>query len=240
MLCAKGGISFVKSIYPVNQRNYGIDFLRLVSAFYIIILHTIYQGGIYYCVIPGSAQEKICQVLLSVFYCAVNMFGIISGYVGYFDSEKDYKFKNYILLWIQVVFYGIVITCCGRGLFPAVDSNSWLLHTIFPLHLYAVVLYTMLFARIEFRKRIQKLIVLAAPGVYSVYIVNVHPFVWAWMKDRFCHWATCSALSLLCFVFAFAFLFVSATVTVDYFHRKIFRILHIMQSLLKITSENST
>ena len=109
----------------------------------------------------------------------------------------------------------------------------------FPLHLYAAVLYVMLFVRMEFGKRMQKLIALAAPGAFSVYIVNVHPFVWAWLKDRFCHWATCPVINLLGFIFAFAFLFVATTVTVDYFRRKIFGILHIERCLLKITSKNS-
>jgi len=65
-----------------SQRNYGIDLLRLVAAFYIVVLHAINQGGILAAANPFSHQDFTCRALLLVSYCAVNSFGIGSGYVA--------------------------------------------------------------------------------------------------------------------------------------------------------------
>lgn len=353
----------MQATHMVKQRNYGIDLLRLLAAFYVIVLHTIYQAGIYYNVSPGSAQEKTCQFLLSFSYCAVNLFGIISGYAGYSDSEKSYNLPGYILLWLQVVSYGIVISLLGRFLFPGLSGNSRLLHSLFPvtnntywyftaytllffftpllnnavrntrketlilflcftllvfspfevlyghfysvngytflwlmmlyltgsilkklqfghripsvflfcgiavltaltyvlhanlpqierhfsrftqntlmsytfpLYLYNAVLYTILFTRAKFGKWMKRIISFAAPGAFSVYIVNVHPFVWAWLEDRFSSWAVCSAPDLLIHVLVFSILFVSAVAVTDCIRRKIFSVLRIRQILQKL------
>ena len=51
-----------------SQRNHGIDLLRLVAAFYIVIMHTINQGGILSAVSPLSYQDLMCRVLLLLSY----------------------------------------------------------------------------------------------------------------------------------------------------------------------------
>lgn len=367
MICLdkNGGDSFVQRNNIAKQRNYGIDLLRLLGAFYVIILHTIYQAGIYYCVDSGSVQQKVCQIFLSFSFCAVNIFGLISGYTGYSDSEKGYKFSNYVLLWLQVVAYGCAINLFSRWLFPEA-VRSPLLHSLFPvthdlywyftaytllffftpllnsairgckretlifflvfllaifspyetlyalfranmgysflwlmvlylvgaalkklqleqkihigfllfgilaltaltyslyillpqlqnhysrlspsllmsytfpLYLYSAVLYILLFAKVKFGRWMQQFISFAAPGAFSIYIVNVHPVIWAWLKDHFCYWARYSISSLVIRILAFAGLFVGAVVIIDYIRRKIFALLHIKQFLERVFSK---
>ncbi len=116
-----------------DQRNYGIDLLRIIAAFYIIILHTVLQGGIYNATSPYSYQFFSCQFLTSCSLCAVNIFGIISGYVGYTDSEKQYNLVSYITLWLEVVFYGVIITLCYMYFLPNTVTTSDLFSTLLPV-----------------------------------------------------------------------------------------------------------
>ena len=65
--------------------------------------------------------------LYAAAYCAVDIFGLISGYVGYSDEEKPFKMKNYALLWLQTVFLGLLVTVVFRIFKPdAVTGETWL------------------------------------------------------------------------------------------------------------------
>lgn len=118
---------------PVSQRNHGIDLLRLVSAFYVIVLHTLYQGGVSDGVVPYSYQDSICRAMLVFSFCAVNIFGIISGYVGYRDTVKPASLAGYLSLWLSVVFYSVTICTVYMFLLPGgVPLRDWI-SMFFPL-----------------------------------------------------------------------------------------------------------
>lgn len=95
---------------PVKkERNAGIDLLRIVSMFFVVVLHTLGQGGILFNTAVGSSQYKVAW-LLEIFACgAVDIFALISGYVSYTGKEKRVNFGNYFSLWLQTVFYGVII-----------------------------------------------------------------------------------------------------------------------------------
>ena len=90
-----------------KQRNYGIDFLRLISMFMVVVLHILGQGGILENVQFLSIKGEIFWLLEICCYCAVNVFAIISGVVG---LKAKHKFSNLIYLCIQLMFYAITIT----------------------------------------------------------------------------------------------------------------------------------
>ena len=92
-----------------KTRNYGIDFLRIVAMFFILIYHLLGNGGIREAVISSDVGQFVSVWFWEVFaYCGVNMFALISGYVGYRGSEFRIKYSNLIMLWLQVFFYGMV------------------------------------------------------------------------------------------------------------------------------------
>ena len=93
-----------------NTRNYGIDLLRIVSMFLIVILHSLGRGGILHGVDSGSTAYKLAWLLEIMAYPAVNIFALISGYVSYSDNEKKINYTNYVMLWLEVVFYGVLIS----------------------------------------------------------------------------------------------------------------------------------
>ena len=117
----------------VTQRNAGIDLLRVVAVFYVIVLHIIRQGGLLNAVTEGSYQYLVCVALSSVSLCAVNIFGLISGYVGYTGEERPIKFKNYLNLWLEVAFYNILLTLLTLWLRPEVMGQNDLVWMFLPV-----------------------------------------------------------------------------------------------------------
>ncbi|MBR2879010.1 MAG: acyltransferase family protein, partial [Clostridia bacterium] len=99
------------------KRNYGIDALRIVSIFMVIILHVMAQGAAIYSVDKGSANYYIFWFLEMASFCAVNCFALVSGYVGY---GRKKKLSSIISLSAQALFYVIVFTaagCIAKGAF---------------------------------------------------------------------------------------------------------------------------
>ena len=96
----------LKTVSVNNERNYGIDLLRIVSMMMIVTLHVLYQGGILENISVSSLRFGTVWLLEIMCLCSVNCYGLISGYVGY---GRKFKFANIINLWFEVVFYNITI-----------------------------------------------------------------------------------------------------------------------------------
>ena len=117
----------------VKQRNAGIDLLRVVAVYYVIVLHIIGQGGLINAVGEGTFQYFACIGLLCWSMCAVNIFGMISGYVGYTDEEKPQNYKSYLFLWLEVAFYDIVLTLLTLWLRPGTAQSVDLIQMFLPV-----------------------------------------------------------------------------------------------------------
>ena len=91
----------------IQERNYGIDLLRILSMFMIVILHVLGRGGILGVAEVLSVHYEVAWLLEIFCYGAVNMYALISGYVG---VNSKYKLSNIITLWLQVFFYTFFIT----------------------------------------------------------------------------------------------------------------------------------
>lgn len=88
------------------ERNYGIDFLRIISTFMVINLHVLLFGGILDNIIPLSINYEIAWFIEIACLCAVNCYALISGYVGF---ESSFHPKNLINLWFITFFYQTTI-----------------------------------------------------------------------------------------------------------------------------------
>ena len=73
----------MSEIHNKEKRNYGIDFLRIYSMFLVVLLHSLGQGGLLYNLSMPDKQHSFVWFLEIFAYCAVNIFGLISGYVSY-------------------------------------------------------------------------------------------------------------------------------------------------------------
>lgn len=117
----------------LRQRNAGVDLLRIVAALYIIILHILIQGGLLGAAGPGTYQGSVCVFLTCWTFCGVNIFGLISGYVGYREEETPIAFKSLLSLWLEVVFYDVVLTLLTLWLRPGTAKVSSLYLMFFPI-----------------------------------------------------------------------------------------------------------
>lgn len=125
------------------SRNAGIDMLRLVSMLFIVVLHMTGYGGVTNGMSRG--QVILSSLLYSITYCAVDIYALISGYVGCSSHKKPYEgdfrlhFKKFMTFWIPVAFYSCGISFLayliwgkevGRrqiaaALFPVTTAMYW-------------------------------------------------------------------------------------------------------------------
>ena len=83
----------------LDKRNYGIDLLRLVSMFLIVVLHSLSRGALVG-VSPFNIHYEVGFLIEALTYCAVNCFALISGYVG---VDSKFKYRRIVPIWLQVV-----------------------------------------------------------------------------------------------------------------------------------------
>ena len=103
---------------------HNLDLLRIVSMFMIVLTHILGKGGLRDAVDGrGDAYFFIVWFMQIFAYVAVNCYGLISGYIG-LGSES--KLSKIALLWLQVLFYTLVITACFALFGYQLDGNDWL------------------------------------------------------------------------------------------------------------------
>lgn len=115
-----------------GQRNYGIDLLRIVSMFMVVILHVLGQGGVLQQTESGGKFAVVWFMEIGA-YCAVDCYALISGFVGFSEEEKDISISRYIQLWMQVVFYSVVIMLLFKVLYPNLLSKRQTISAFFPI-----------------------------------------------------------------------------------------------------------
>jgi len=91
----------------IVQRNYGIDLLRIVSMFMVVVLHVLGQGGVLDHAALRSTNYNIAWFLEIACYCAVNCYALISGYVS---VNTKFSYHRIIPIWLTVFFYTSLIT----------------------------------------------------------------------------------------------------------------------------------
>ena len=101
-----------------TEYNMGLDLFRLFSMFLVVMVHICGGKG-------GIFSLYFC---LSV--CAVNCFGILSGYVGF---GSRHRVEGLLGLWWQVLWYYFLINCVGLWLFPDRITAGKLWKSFFPL-----------------------------------------------------------------------------------------------------------
>ena len=90
-----------------DKRVLGVDLLRILSMFFVVVLHTLGVGGALAALPPGSLRYWTLWALEALSYCAVNCMGLISGYVA---AGRPHPLCRLRSLWLQVFFYSAVIT----------------------------------------------------------------------------------------------------------------------------------
>lgn len=92
----------------MKSRNAGLDALRCLSMMMVVLLHVLLHGG----ALRGadfaamSLTTAVLWILEMGAVCAVNCFGMLSGYFG---ANSRVKASSVIRLWLQVVCYAVGI-----------------------------------------------------------------------------------------------------------------------------------
>ncbi len=103
-----------------KEKFYGIELLRILATFYIILLHIIGQGGVSAAVGTGRAATIGCSLLLALAYPAVNCYALISGFVG---CKSRFKLSRLVSLWVSVVTVNLAVWSAFKLFAPALAAN---------------------------------------------------------------------------------------------------------------------
>ncbi len=112
-----------------NNRNYGIDLLRCLSMIMVVILHLLGHGGVLGGSNIGTLRHMILNGTEALVYCAVDVFALISGYVMCTHKSES---KKIAALWMQVLFYSIVLTGIVLVMYPELFSFKIIVKTVLP------------------------------------------------------------------------------------------------------------
>jgi len=129
------------------RRNYGIDLLRLVSMFMVVIFHVLGRGGVLESTPQFTLNYGIAWLLEIACYCAVNCYALISGYVGVYSKHK---WSSIVYLWLQVEFYMILFTSLFAIIQPGSIGIVELLKMLFPVVFYQYWYFTAYFCMFFF------------------------------------------------------------------------------------------
>lgn len=113
-----------------QRHNSGIDLLRIVSMFMVVVLHVLGQGGILAALTPGTPGWALGWTLESACYCAVDCFGMVSGYVAH---SRQFSGQRCVTLWAQAAFYSAGIALLFKFLLPGSTSFRSILAACFPV-----------------------------------------------------------------------------------------------------------
>jgi len=108
----------------MKGRNYGIDFLKSFSMLMIVMLHVLGVGGI----LAGQGNYPPAGtadwLLETANMCAVNCFGLVSGYVL---CRGRYRRSRIVSLWLRVVFESLVVTVLFAVFMPgSTQRHDWI------------------------------------------------------------------------------------------------------------------
>ena len=132
-------------------KNYGIDALRILSMFMVVVLHIFNAGGVLGATGRFTSQYEVGWLIQNATFCAVDGYALISGYVW---VNAKYRYRNIMELWLQVVFYTVTITALFavfspssvsllswlKALFPVMFNQYWYFSSYFALFLFIPLL----------------------------------------------------------------------------------------------------
>ena len=94
----------------VNSRLLGLDILKILSMFFIIVHHLSKHGNFFF---NSTGVSKVVLIVANaLFLPSVNIFVFVSAYL--IVKKGKASFKNYIKLYGQIVFYSVltyIIAC---------------------------------------------------------------------------------------------------------------------------------
>ena len=134
-------------------RNYGVDLLRCVAMFMVLALHLLLFSGTLTAHSVFSAGYETAWTMEAFAYGAVDIYALISGYVG---AGRRVRYAGLAHLWLTVCFYTVLATAFFavtepaaynfhpespfppfvRAFFPVMSNQYWYFCAYFMLYLF--------------------------------------------------------------------------------------------------------
>jgi len=133
----------------IKTRNIGLDLLRIIAMLLIILLHSVDHSGVIEAAAGGTtAVYAYTKLVFALSKVCVNCFVMISGY---FLVTSRFRLSKLAALWLETVFYSLVIrlifiaagakafsiTSVVSCLFPVVTGRYWFITIYFGLYVVA-------------------------------------------------------------------------------------------------------
>lgn len=137
-----------------SERNYGIDLLKVISMFFVVILHVLGRGGILDSYSQENASFWVAWLLEIAAYCAVNCFAMATGYLM---ADHSFRYRKIVPMWLTVQFYSVIIAVVSHQFYSADISRLAWLSYFFPVtasHYWYFTAYFGLFFFIPFANRL--------------------------------------------------------------------------------------
>lgn len=150
-----------------RERNYGIDSLRIVSMFMIVMLHVLGAGGILARSPWGTGNYFAAWGAENLILCAVNCYALISGFVGVYSKAR---LKNIVSLWFQVEFYSLGIAILLYFLFPGLFGLSDILKSGLPVLFERYWYFTAYFGMFFFMPYMNRFVLEASGDMQSKFL----------------------------------------------------------------------
>lgn len=127
----------------MDNRNYGIDIARLLSMFYVVLLHNLGRGGVLDWTL-ASPRSLAYVTMENIAIVAVNVFALISGYLSSGRSLRPVRLFD---LWFSAFFWSVLLAFVGlskgalpgfwaaRAFVPLLGNVYWYLTAYFILQL---------------------------------------------------------------------------------------------------------
>ena len=113
-----------------NTRNLGIDLMRAMAMFFVICLHILGQGGLVANTDPGSGKFYVLKFLQILSYCAVDAYGITTGYLM---CTRPFRLSRVTKLWLTTVFWSVAVSCCFFLFVPASRTAEEMVSMCLPI-----------------------------------------------------------------------------------------------------------
>lgn len=154
----------------MKNRNYGIDFLRIVSMYMVVILHILGHGGILRNLEVLSLNYYVAWLLEISCYCAVNCYALITGYVM---VDSRFKYKKIFNLWLDVLFLRLFITFIMNFVYPDLVGKMDFFKSCFNIIYNSYWYFSAYFILYFFIPYINKLISILDKGLYKRLIITI-------------------------------------------------------------------
>ncbi len=114
------------------KRNTGIDLLRIVSMCMIIVIHMNGYGKASELIDVFSFKYFLSQAIAFFVACSVNVYAMISGFVGGGRTDHKSSIRRFLKLWLHVFFYSILFMLVFKAMYPAEISKRQMLEAALP------------------------------------------------------------------------------------------------------------